>query len=118
MRRSTSMSHRAALHAFLLGLAAILGGPCGAKTLATSGAPPRVILILVDGVRWDYLDEPQLPGFAALARDGVKAKYVVPIMPANSYPNWYSIVTGESARKLTLLNPEVFLGSDPALCPF
>ncbi|XP_029823993.3 glycerophosphocholine cholinephosphodiesterase ENPP6 [Ixodes scapularis] len=91
MRRSTSMS---ALHAFLLALAASLGGLCGAKTLATGGTPPRVILILVDGVRWDYLDEPQLPGFTALARDGVKAKYVVPIMPANSYPNWYSIVTG------------------------
>ncbi|EEC00750.1 conserved hypothetical protein [Ixodes scapularis] len=115
MRRSTSMS---ALHAFLLALAASLGGLCGAKTLATGGTPPRVILILVDGVRWDYLDEPQLPGFTALARDGVKAKYVVPIMPANSYPNWYSIVTGESVRKLTLPNPEVFLGSEPTLCPF
>ncbi|CAN7938213.1 unnamed protein product [Ixodes hexagonus] len=77
----------------LLVIVANLGGLCGAKTL-TTGRTPRVILILVDGVRWDYLDEPELSGFTALARDGVKAQYVVPIMPANSYPNWYSIVTG------------------------
>ncbi|CAN7938214.1 unnamed protein product [Ixodes hexagonus] len=94
MRRRTSMLWPAGLRAILvLALASNLGGLCGAKTLAT-GRTPRVILILVDGVRWDYLDEPDLPGFTALARDGVKAKYVVPIMPANSYPNWYSIVTG------------------------
>ncbi|XP_037278470.2 glycerophosphocholine cholinephosphodiesterase ENPP6 isoform X2 [Rhipicephalus microplus] len=68
---------------------------CGshAASVASPGRP-RVVLILVDGVRWDYLSEPDLPGFGELAKTGVKAEYVVPIMPANSYPNWYSIVTG------------------------
>nr|XP_037278470.1 glycerophosphocholine cholinephosphodiesterase ENPP6-like isoform X2 [Rhipicephalus microplus] len=68
---------------------------CGshAASVASPGRP-RVVLILVDGVRWDYLSESDLPGFGELAKTGVKAEYVVPIMPANSYPNWYSIVTG------------------------
>lgn len=68
---------------------------CGshAASVASPGRP-RVVLILVDGVRWDYLSEPDLPGFGELAKTGVKAEYVVPIMPANSYPNWYTIVTG------------------------
>lgn len=67
----------------------------GSYAASVAGAGrPRVVLILVDGVRWDYLSEPDLPGFDELTKTGVKAEYVVPIMPANSYPNWYSIVTG------------------------
>ncbi|XP_064470608.1 glycerophosphocholine cholinephosphodiesterase ENPP6-like [Ornithodoros turicata] len=54
----------------------------------------KVILVLVDGCRWDYLEEPGLLGFRTLAENGVKAEYVLPVMPSSSYPNWYSIVTG------------------------
>ncbi|KAH7950810.1 hypothetical protein HPB52_001936 [Rhipicephalus sanguineus] len=60
---------------------------------------PRVLLFMVDGLRWDYLSEPHLPGFEELADTGVKAEYVVPVMPANSYPNCYSIVTGLYAER-------------------
>lgn len=71
----------------------------GSSGASLAPAPPRVVLILVDGVRWDYLSEQELPGFSELASTGVKAEYVVPIMPANSYPNWYSIVTGLYGEK-------------------
>ena len=54
----------------------------------------KVILILADGVRWDYLTQPNLTGFEQMLRRGVKAEYVQPIFPSNSYPNWYAIVTG------------------------
>ena len=54
----------------------------------------KVILILVDGVRYDYVKDPTLKGFARMAKKGVRAEYVQPIFPSNSYPNWYTIVTG------------------------
>ncbi|CAL1276601.1 unnamed protein product [Larinioides sclopetarius] len=56
----------------------------------------RLLLILVDGCRWDYPDQDSagLPGFRKLAENGVRAPYVTPIFPANSYPNWYTIMTG------------------------
>jgi len=54
----------------------------------------KVILILVDGVRYDYVKDPSLKGFSRMARRGVKAEYVQPIFPSNSYPNWYTIITG------------------------
>ncbi|XP_013783499.1 ectonucleotide pyrophosphatase/phosphodiesterase family member 6-like isoform X1 [Limulus polyphemus] len=55
----------------------------------------KVLLILVDGCRWDYPDEEKgLTGFRRMAENGVRAKYVTPIFPSNSYPNWYTIVTG------------------------
>lgn len=55
---------------------------------------------MVDGVRWDYIDrDPELKGFPRMQTNGVKAEYVKPIYPSNSYPNWYSIVTGLYAEK-------------------
>ncbi|GBN57157.1 hypothetical protein AVEN_216313-1 [Araneus ventricosus] len=56
----------------------------------------KLLLILVDGCRWDYPDQDStgLPGFRKLAENGVRAPYVTPIFPANSYPNLYTIMTG------------------------
>lgn len=62
-------------------------------TSSTTGR--KLLLILVDGCRWDYPDEdPSLKGFRRLAENGVRAPYVAPIFPSNSYPNWYTLVTG------------------------
>jgi len=56
---------------------------------------PKLILILADGIRYDYVHDPTLKGFKKLASKGVKAEYVRPIFPSNSYPNWYTIITGK-----------------------
>ena len=55
----------------------------------------KVILILADGVRYDYVKDKSLVGFNRMAKNGVRAEYVQPIFPSNSYPNWYTIVTGK-----------------------
>lgn len=54
----------------------------------------KLIVILADGVRHDYVTDPTLKGFHRMSKNGVKAEYVQPIFPSNSYPNWYTIVTG------------------------
>ena len=48
----------------------------------------------MDGFRWDYFDHVQMPGFSAMARDGVKVEYMESDYPTLSYPNYYSIMTG------------------------
>lgn len=76
---------------------------CSIAPLCTANPSPtinpdiekKVIVILVDGVRYDYVRDPALKGFHRMAKSGVRAEYVQPIFPANSYPNWYTIVTGE-----------------------
>ncbi|KAG8199979.1 hypothetical protein JTE90_006223 [Oedothorax gibbosus] len=60
----------------------------------------KLLLILVDGCRWDYPDQDSLPGFRKLAENGVRAPYVTPIFPANSYPNWYTITTVVSSLRI------------------
>jgi hypothetical protein len=65
------------------------------ETPQVSQEGSKLLIILVDGFRWDYVSRDKtLKGFRKIAENGVSAKYVKPIFPANSYPNWYSIVTG------------------------
>ncbi len=55
---------------------------------------PTVILISLDGFRYDYLDKFAPPQMNALARDGVRAKWMIPSFPTKTFPNHYAIVTG------------------------
>jgi len=58
--------------------------------------PERAILILVsiDGFRWDYLDKFKPPALTALAAEGVRADGLIPQFPSKTFPNHYTIVTG------------------------
>ncbi len=58
-----------------------------------SGAP-IMILISLDGWRWDYLDRAQVPRLRALATRGVRSEGLIPTFPTKTFPNHYSIVTG------------------------
>ena len=48
---------------------------------------PTVILISLDGFRWDYLDKYQPPALSALAHGGVRAKWMTPSFPTKTFPN-------------------------------
>lgn len=56
--------------------------------------PPTVILVSLDGFRWDYLDRPVAPTLQAIARRGVRADGLIPVFPSKTFPNHYSMVTG------------------------
>ncbi len=55
---------------------------------------PTVILISMDGFRWDYIDKYRPPTLTALAKSGVRAKWMIPSFPTKTFPNHYSIATG------------------------
>lgn len=55
---------------------------------------PTVILISLDGFRYDYMDKFNTPTLKALARDGVRAKWMIPSFPTKTFPNHYTIATG------------------------
>lgn len=72
----------------LLGVA-LLGG-------WASAAPRSELLVLlsIDGFRWDYLDRYEAPTLRQLAACGVRAHRLIPCFPSKTFPNHYSIVTG------------------------
>ncbi|MEO6245463.1 MAG: ectonucleotide pyrophosphatase/phosphodiesterase [Opitutaceae bacterium] len=55
-----------------------------------------LILISLDGFRWDYLEKyaAEAPTLRALRQGGVAARGLIPVFPSNTFPNHYSIVTG------------------------
>jgi len=55
---------------------------------------PIVILVSIDGWRWDYLDRYEAPAIARLAASGVRAEGLIPQFPSKTFPNHYTIVTG------------------------
>ncbi len=55
---------------------------------------PTVILISLDGFRWDYLEKVELPNFQRLIKTGVRARAMIPAFPTKTFPNHYTIVTG------------------------
>lgn len=57
-------------------------------------ASPIVILVSLDGWRWDYLDRAAAPALKRLAADGVRAEALISTFPSKTFPSHYTIVTG------------------------
>lgn len=56
----------------------------------------KLLVFLIDGFRYDYMDDLQnLSGFREIVEYGVKVDYLTPDFPSLSYPNYYSLMTGE-----------------------
>ncbi len=64
----------------------------------TQAAPkntrPTVLLISLDGFRYDYAEKYHARNLLAFAKSGVRAKAMLPSFPTTTFPNHYSIVTG------------------------
>lgn len=78
----------------VLGILALLAGCRGARPDVAPATPPTVMLVGLDGFRADYLDRPAAATLRRLAREGVRAKILVPSFPTKTYPNFYTMVTG------------------------
>ncbi len=65
-----------------------------AQTAPVKDLKPTIILISLDGFRYDYLEKYQPKVLNRLAREGVRAKWMIPSFPTKTFPNHYTIVTG------------------------
>jgi alkaline phosphatase D len=71
---------------FLLLLVVFLSG-CTQKK-------PYVVMLSLDGFRWDYADSVPTPNLDYIALQGVKAKSLKPSFPTKTFPNHYTLATG------------------------
>lgn len=55
---------------------------------------PYVILISLDGFRWDYLDRGITPNLEKMKSKGIHALSLRPSFPSKTFPNHQSIITG------------------------
>lgn len=73
-------------------------------------ASPPLLLISMDGFRWDYcsLHPAETPHLRQLAREGISARELIPVYPSNTFPNHYSIVTGLYPAHHGIINNDMF----------
>ncbi len=65
------------------------------KTTAyANNSQDYVVVLSLDGFRWDYTDMVETPNFDSIAKVGVKAEDLRPSFPSKTFPNHYSIATG------------------------
>lgn len=67
-----------------------------------------VILVSIDGFRWDYFDKAPTPALDRLIDLGVKAESLIPIFPTKTFPNHYSLVTGLYADHHGIVSNNMF----------
>ncbi|HSG07910.1 MAG TPA: ectonucleotide pyrophosphatase/phosphodiesterase [Longimicrobiales bacterium] len=59
---------------------------------------PYVVLLSMDGFRYDYLDRYPTPALMRLAAEGVRADRMIPVFPSKTFPTHYTVATGMYAE--------------------
>lgn len=71
--------------------------PGSSPRLVRPAADPSetlLVLVSIDGWRWDYQEKAPVPNLRALIERGVQAEGLIPGFPSKTIPNHYSLVTG------------------------
>ena len=77
---------------FLLALISLALASCSTPVAPPPAGP--LILLSIDGFRWDYLQKYDAPALKQLAATGVHATRLTPSFPSKTFPNHYTLVTG------------------------
>ncbi len=78
----------------LLLLLSVVCGLVSCQSPRQTAATGPLILVSIDGFRWDYLDNYEAPVLRQLARTGVHARRMNASFPTKTFPNHYTLVTG------------------------
>lgn len=79
--------------------------------LAARADAPRdriVILVALDGFRWDYVERLKPPTLARFAKEGVRAESMIPSFPTLTFPNLYTLVTGLRPQRHGIIANHMF----------
>ena len=79
---------------FRLLLTAFACFPLFSSEAAPAKVAPVVVLIGLDGFRWDYLAKYHPPNLSRLAAAGVRAERMIASFPSLTFPNFYTLATG------------------------
>lgn len=78
----------------LLALSVQLAACAHTPALPAASDDPIVLMIGLDGLRYDAIDRWDAPNLRALAARGVRPDHMIPVMPSKTFVNFYSLATG------------------------
>uniref|UniRef100_A0A674JF72 Ectonucleotide pyrophosphatase/phosphodiesterase 7 n=1 Tax=Terrapene triunguis TaxID=2587831 RepID=A0A674JF72_9SAUR len=73
--------------------------PIACAPLQDRGNRNKVLLVSFDGFRWNYDQDVETPNLDAMARDGVKARYMTPAFVTMTSPCHFTLVTGKERER-------------------
>jgi len=79
---------------FILVAVSLILVSCQDKTQTNSDHQTYLVVLSLDGFRWDYPDHMNTQVLDSLKRVGVKAESLQPSFPTKTFPNHYTIATG------------------------
>jgi predicted AlkP superfamily pyrophosphatase or phosphodiesterase len=92
------------IYGLILIISTIALSSCKSKTNLTGSTPtinskaslkkPYLILISLDGFRWDYVEKFNPPHLSDFIKNGASAESLIPSFPSKTFPNHYTIATG------------------------
>jgi len=53
-----------------------------------------IVILSMDGFRWDYPNMTETPNLDSIAKVGVKAEAILSAFPSKTFPNHYTMATG------------------------
>src|ERR1017187_8782420 len=78
----------------LLSALAAFGADAGPENAPSQVDKPYVLLISLDGFRYDYAQRYHAANLLEFGKKGVAAKALIPSFPTSTFPNHYTIATG------------------------
>lgn len=94
---------------YYIGIVSVMLLMCCPAVAEESGRDDsHVVLMSLDGFRHDYIEKHGATSLAALAKKGVRAKKLMPVYPANTFPNHISMVTGLLPIKHGIVNNDFY----------
>src|SRR2546422_7919445 len=84
----------------------VASGTAGVGTRAHGGAADTVVVISIDGVRWDYPARAGAPALARMSSEGASCGALVPPFPSSTFPAHASLATGVYPDRHGIVNNE------------
>ncbi len=78
----------------LVQLFLLLSASLYSQSSKTKVDQPYVVVVSLDGFRWDYIEKFNAAGLKSFGENGVRAKYMIPSFPTVTFPNHYTLATG------------------------
>jgi len=77
-----------------------------AEAVTTAGPADTVVVLSIDGMRWDYPARAGAPTLARLAREGASCGALLPPFPSSTFPAHASLATGVFPDRHGIVNNE------------
>lgn len=109
MRRKTFIKLTNLVLVCLLALTGFIHADVKTDTQKKPWLPAELVIVIsMDGMRYDYPDRGHFPGFMRMEKEGLRVQRMLPTFPANTFPSHVSLATGTTPEQHGIIDNDFF----------